>query len=53
MRKAYMSFILSDHTKFRRVFPVSFAEIQKCCIITDSVPDERFLQATVIKEVNK
>ncbi len=53
VRKAYMSFILSDHTKFRRVFPVSFAEIQKCCIITDSVPDERFLQATVIKEVNK
>lgn len=53
VRKAYLTFILSDHTKFRRVFPVSFAEIHKGCIITDSVPDERFLQATVIKEVNK
>lgn len=53
VKKAYLTFILSDHTKFRRVFPVSFAEIHKGCIITDSVPDERFLQATVIKEVNK
>lgn len=53
VKKAYLTFVLSDHTKFRRVFPVSFAEIHKGCIITDSVPDERFLQATVIKEVNK
>ena len=53
VKKAYLTFILSDHTKFRRVFPVSFADIHKVCIITDSVPDERFLQATVIKEVNK
>ena len=53
VKKAYLTFILSDHTKFRRVFPVSFADIHKGCIITDSVPDERFLQATVIKEVNK
>lgn len=53
VQKSYLTFVLSDHTKFRKVFPVSFAEIQKGCIITDSVPDERFLQATVIKEVNK
>lgn len=53
VNKAYLSFVLADNTKFRRVFPVSFADIRKGCIITDSVPDERFLQATVIKEVNK
>ena len=53
VRKAYLTFILSDHSKFHKVFPVSFAEINKGCIITDSVPDESFLQATVIKEVNK
>ena len=53
VNKAYLTFILSDRTKFRKVYPVSFAEIHKGCIITDSVPDERFLQATVIKEVNK
>lgn len=53
VNKAYLTFILADNSKFRRVFPVSFADIRKGCIITDSVPDERFLQATVIKEVNK
>ncbi len=53
VNKAYLTFILSDRSKFRKVFPVSFADITKGCIITDSVPDERFLQATVIKEVNK
>ena len=53
VNKAYLTFVLGDHTKFRRVFPVSFAEIHKGCIITDAVPDVRFLQATVIKEVNK
>lgn len=53
VNKAYLTFVLSDRTKFRRVYPVSFADIHKGCIITDSVPDERFLQATVIKEVNK
>ena len=53
MKHSYMSFILSDHTKFRRVFPVTFSDIRKGCIITDYVPDEKYLQATVIKEVSK
>jgi len=49
---SYMTFILSDHTKFRRVFPVGFADIKKGCIITDAVPDSRYTEATVIKEVS-
>lgn len=53
VKQSYMTFILSDHTKFRRVFPVGFADIKKGCIITDSVPDPKYLDATVIKEVNK
>ena len=52
VNKAYLTFVLSDHTKFRRVFPVTFSQIKNGCIITDAVPDESFLQATVIKEVN-
>ena len=48
-----MTFILSDHTKFRRVYPVSFADIKKGCIITDYVPDPKYFDATVIKEVIK
>ena len=53
VKHSYMTFILSDHTKFRRVFPVSFADIRKGCIITDRVPAPEFPEATVIKEVSK
>ena len=52
MKHSYMAFILSDHTKFRRVFPVGFGDIKKGCIITDAVPDQRYTEATVIKEVS-
>lgn len=51
VRNSYMSFVLSDHTKFKRVFPVTFAPLTRCCIITDKVSDNRFAEATVIKEV--
>ncbi len=53
VRNSYMTFVLADHSKFRRVFPVIFSDIKKGCIITDAVPDARYLAATVIKEVNK
>lgn len=50
--KAYTSFVLADNTKFGRVFPVSFSELNKCCIITDVLPDNRFRKETIIKEVS-
>ncbi len=50
---SYMAFVLADHTKFRRVFPVTFSPIQKCCIITDKLRDNSFANETVIKEVLK
>lgn len=50
---SYMAFILADRTKFRRVFSVTFAQLNKCCIITDRIPDNKFLNETVIKEVMK
>ena len=53
VKKSYMAFVLADHTKFRRVFSVTFAQLKTCCIITDSLPDNRFAQETVIKEVMK
>lgn len=53
INKSYMSFILADHTKFGRVFPVTFSKLKKCCIITDALPDKRFADETVIKEVIK
>ena len=53
VEKAYMSFMLADHTKFRKVFPFVFSKLSECCIITDVLPDNRFLEETVIKEVSK
>ena len=46
-------YVLADHSKFRRVFSVTFSQLKKCCIITDSLPDQRFAKETVIKEVTK
>lgn len=51
IKKSYMSFVLADHTKFGRVFPVTFSKLKKCCIITDILADKRYADKTVIKEV--
>ena len=53
IQKSYMTFILADHTKFNVVCPVTFAKIDKCCIITDSLPNKKYAEYTVIKEVSK
>lgn len=53
VNRSYMAFILADHTKFRRVFSVTFSKLKKCCIITDSMPDTMYMKETVIKEVMK
>lgn len=53
IEKSYTSFVLADHTKFRRVFPITFSELKKCCIITDSLPDNKFSKETIVKEVSK
>ena len=53
IKQSYMSFVLADHTKFRRVFPVTFSQLKTCCIVTDSVPDGKFYNETIIKEVAK
>lgn len=53
LKHSYTAFVLADNTKFRRVFPVTFAQLDKCCIITDSLPDKSFLSEAIIKEVMK
>ena len=53
LKHSYTAFVLADRTKFRKVFPVTFSDIDKCCIVTDALPDKSFLSETIIKEVNK
>lgn len=53
VRQSYITFILADSTKFCRVYPVSFARLGDCCVITEHLPDSRFSEHTVIKEVTE
>ena len=53
IKRSYMSFVLADNTKFRKVFPITFADIKDCCIITDKLPYKEFSEKTIIKEVMK
>ena len=48
-----MSFILADHSKFSKVFPVTFSKLKKCCIVTDVLTNRRYADETVVKEVMK
>lgn len=50
--RSYVSFVLSDHTKFRKVTAYTFSPLKKCVIITDELPDPAFAEETVIKAIN-
>lgn len=51
--KSYITYILADNSKFNRTAAVTFAQNSDVCIITDRLPDERYRDITVIKEVLK
>lgn len=44
-------YMLADHSKFGKIFSVKFAELNRSKIITDKVPDKKYLSETAIKEV--
>ena len=53
VNRSYASVVLADHTKFDKVTAVTFAGIKKACIITDRLVNDKYADATVIKEVMK
>ncbi len=53
IEKSFAVFVPADHSKFRKVYPVTFAELKKCCIITDKLPFGGFSDKTIIREVTK
>lgn len=53
VKKSYMSFVLADHSKFGKVFPVTFSKLKNCCIITDILKNRQYAEETVVKEVIK
>lgn len=53
VNRSYMAFVLADHTKFDKVTAVTFAGIEKACIITDRLEKPKYKDITVVKEVMK
>ncbi len=53
IERSFVSFVLGDHSKFNRAFPVTFARLDACCILTDRLPKGRFPESAIIKEVDK
>ncbi|WP_426348717.1 DeoR/GlpR family DNA-binding transcription regulator [Alloiococcus sp. CFN-8] len=46
-------YILADKTKFNEISSVTFAEIDKCVIITTEIEDDKYIDKTEILEVSK
>lgn len=53
IQRSYMVYILADHSKFGVVASVTFGDLSKACIITDTLEDESYRAFTVIQEVTK
>lgn len=53
VERSFVTFVLADHTKFNRAFPVTFSPLEACCILTDRTPKGKFTEKTVIKEVDQ
>ncbi len=53
VENSYMTFVLADRSKFRKVCAVTFAPLKVGCIITDVCPDMKYCEKTIVKEVKK
>lgn len=51
INRSFVSYVLADSSKFGKVSSVSFATIDRACIITDKKPDGHFEKLTVIKVI--
>lgn len=53
VNRSYMTYVLADSSKFNKVFSVTFAPIEKACILTDRLPDGDYKEHTVVREVTE
>ena len=51
MKHSYVSYVLADASKFRKVSAVTFARIESACVITDAAGDKAIMDKTVVKVV--
>lgn len=53
MKQSEECFVLADSSKFGKVLPVTFADLDEACILTDRLLNPIYRQHTVIKEVKQ
>lgn len=53
MQRCQKCFVLADSSKFKRVFPITFARLPEADIITDVLPDSKYKKLTNIIEVGE
>ena len=53
VNRSYITYVLADASKFNKVFSVTFAPIDKACILTDRLENGEYQKHTVIKEVTE
>lgn len=49
--QAYMTYILADSSKFQKVSAVTVLPLERAVIITEHLPDQAYLEYTIVKEV--
>lgn len=49
MENAFVSYVLADSSKFGKISSVRFAALDAACIVTDSAPEDIYMNKTVIK----
>ena len=49
--QSYLTYILADVSKFQAVTAVTFLPLAQAVIITDHLPDQSYLEHTIVKEV--
>ena len=51
--RSFVSYVLADSSKFGKVSTVTFGTLNSSAIITDDLPDQRYLEQTVVKVVGE
>ena len=53
VRRSRNSYVLCDHTKFHKISPVTFADIEDVILLTDFVPEGDFREIPNIVDITR
>lgn len=53
VRHCQKCFVLADSSKFKKIFPVTFANLQDASIVTDFLPDKKYSKLTNVIETGE